>query len=321
VHATPSALFHRHTDSFLNNLNGALDGDIQSVHQARIATRRLREILPVVGGDLEDVMKTVRSAGRQLGKVRELDVMCTLLGSLGSRIPTTAAADLHRGMQALRARRVQARRAMIKSLERLDFSPLHDARANAAKRWQWIARLHERNSGSAQIWDRVVERSRQAADAVTRARAVYFPNRAHHARVAIKKLRYACEVLVETGLWHADAALKDLRRLQGALGDVHDLQVLDDTLAELATAEHVAPEPSAVRLMLESDLDRRYADYVGRRERIFALADACARAAERQGRWRLPTPLIAASVITAPIFIESMRPARRPQRPRIVSAV
>ena len=320
MHPTPSVLFHRHLDSFLNNLDGALNGDIDSVHHARIATRRLREVLPIVGGDLEDITKTVRSAGRQLGKVRELDVMCSLLDSFGSRIPTIAAADLHRGTQKLRTRRIRARRKMVKALEKLDFSPLHDARVDAGKRWRWIARLRE-SSGSVQIWDRIVERSRQAAEAVTGARAVYFPNRAHRARIAIKKLRYACEVAVETGLWHADAALRDLRRLQGALGDVHDLQVLDDTLAALAPTEHVAPEPSAVRLMLETDLDRRYADYVGRRERIFMIAGACARAADRQGSWRIPTPLIAASVVTAPIFIESLRSPRRAPRPRIVTAV
>ena len=32
----------------LEHLPGVLDADIDSVHQARIATRRLREVLPLV---------------------------------------------------------------------------------------------------------------------------------------------------------------------------------------------------------------------------------------------------------------------------------
>src|SRR5262245_20241520 len=55
----------------------ALAGDTGGVHQARVASRRLREVIPVVGGPLALVARAkreVRGVTRALGPVRELDV-------------------------------------------------------------------------------------------------------------------------------------------------------------------------------------------------------------------------------------------------------
>ena len=43
MHVTPPDLIERHFDSLLNNLEGALDGNVEGIHQARVATRRLRD--------------------------------------------------------------------------------------------------------------------------------------------------------------------------------------------------------------------------------------------------------------------------------------
>lgn len=315
MEVTPSALVQRHFNSLLDSLDGALDGDVESVHQTRVATRRLREVLHLVDGDSRHVMGAVKSAGRHLGRVRDLDVLSSLLDSLGSRIPTTAAVDVHRVTHAVRTRRHEARRKMVKGLEQLDLPALRDVvtkRALRGDRW-WAPRLRsERAEWTTRMWDRINERSRIAVAAVARTRAIYLPNRVHHARIAIKRFRYALEVVADAGLWQAEAALKELRRLQSLLGDVHDLQVLGETFAELTPKEQMAAtEASPIRALLEDELARHYADYAKRRDRVFLIAEACRRAAKRQGSWRIPVPLVAATVVAAPVFIESLRSLRR----------
>ena len=309
MHVTPPVLIERHFDTLLNNLEGALDGDVEGIHQARVATRRLREVLPLVDGDGRRATGRIRSAGRHLGKVRELDVMSSLLDSLGSRIPTTAAAELHSASQTLRTRRLESRREMVKALERLNLAELRDETLKDVSHWRWMSRIRH-GDWETRIWERVLERGEKAAAQAQRTHAVYLPNRAHRARVAIKKFRYALEVESETGLWRAETALKDLRRLQNMLGDVHDLQVLANTIVELTPVpdDGVSERRSALTGILEDDLAQRYAEYARRRDRVVRIAEACARVEHRrEQRWRRRAPLVAAAVITAPALVESCR--------------
>ena len=309
MHVTPPVLIERHFDSLLNNLEGALDGDVEGVHQARVATRRLREVLPLVDGDGRRATGRIRTAGRHLGKVRELDVMSSLLDSLGSRIPTTTAAELHSASQILRTRRLESRREMVKALERLNLAELRDETVKDVSHWRWMSRIRH-GDWATRIWERVLERGDKAAAQAQRTHAVYLPNRAHRVRVAIKKFRYALEVASETGLWRAETALKDLRRLQNMLGDVHDLQMLANTIVELTPVpgDGVPERRSVLTAILEHDLAQRYAEYARRRDRVVRIAEACARVEHRRGqRWRRRVPLVAAAVITTPVLVESCR--------------
>src|ERR671921_161257 len=62
-------------------LPGARTGDVASIHQARVATRRLREALPVLGGGPRGrkLERRVRDLTQALGPVRELDVALLML--------------------------------------------------------------------------------------------------------------------------------------------------------------------------------------------------------------------------------------------------
>jgi CHAD domain-containing protein len=73
------ALLRQRLVSLLTAMPAAQEGDETSVHQARVASRRLREALPVLGaradGDaLDRAEKRVKRITRALGPVRELDV-------------------------------------------------------------------------------------------------------------------------------------------------------------------------------------------------------------------------------------------------------
>ena len=313
VTTSPPQLAQRHLDTVLANLPGVFDGDTDSVHQARIATRRLREVLPLLT-EAEQVTNTIRSAGQQFGHVRELDVMSGLLESLSDRVPISAATELHALRQTVRKRRDDARRAMVKAIERLDLPSLRDALRTNGNRRRWnpvgTAIRLRRPSWVGSIWMRIIDRKDEAVRAVERAPAVYLPNRTHQARIAVKKLRYAVEVAADTGVWNPPRVLKDLRRLQGVLGDEHDLQVLMDLVSERPAENGAAPHESVVNILLMADIRRLHGEYARQRSRVFKIADVCTHAAGHSRR-RIPVPLVAAAVFTAPLVLESFRPPRQ----------
>jgi CHAD domain-containing protein len=305
---TPERLAHSHFDTLLSELPAAFNGSVEGIHQARVATRRLREVLPLVDAPAS-VTESVKSAGRQLGHARELDVMGDLLDSLGRRLPTAAAAELYAARQAVRERQQAARRAMVKALEKLDVPAVRRTFDKQASKTAWSLPPLFAAAWAAPIWTRIAQRSRAAVAAVEQAPGTYFPNRMHRARVAVKKLRYAVELAGSTGVWRQERVLKDLRRLQALLGDQHDAHVLADALDDLLGA----PQPtttatSFVKAALAGDLARYQVQYLRWRDRIPAIAAAseCA-AARARHRWRVPGPLVAASLFTAPMALVSVR--------------
>jgi CHAD domain-containing protein len=269
----------------------------------------LREVLPLVG-DLHasSVAETLRAAGRHLGRVRELDAMSTLLDTASNRI-SAGGAVAHAVRRALRDRQIAQRRDMVKTLERLDLAALRDVFAADRRRiGVWAARpadLLRTPPWVGTLWARIATRSSAAVESVNRAPGVYFPQRAHRARIAVKKLRYAVEAATDTGMWRPQRLLKDLRRIQSILGDLHDAQILSDALGELVPGT-ATTDLAPLKDVLEDDVVRHHAEYMRRRDRIFAIADACARAATHRGARRRRTgSLIAAAVLAAPLVLLS----------------
>lgn len=115
-------------------LPAARNGHVRSLHQARVATRRLREALPLVASKprrrrLERVVRQIR---RALGPVRELDVALQMLDDLraSKQAPTTAISELKRVILDERGR---LHAEMLRRLERCDIPKLRK-RALAAGR-------------------------------------------------------------------------------------------------------------------------------------------------------------------------------------------
>jgi len=82
-------------------LHGLEDGDVRAVHRTRVASRRLREVLPILQLDpevSEKLSRRLRKVTQRLGVVRELDVLLALIDELAGsdRYPTTALARVGR---------------------------------------------------------------------------------------------------------------------------------------------------------------------------------------------------------------------------------
>src|SRR3954471_16927543 len=78
-------LLSKRLDQFTRMLQALGEGDVSALHRTRVATRRLREILPVLElkAELADRLgKRLKKVTGQLGTVRELDVLSDLVAAL-----------------------------------------------------------------------------------------------------------------------------------------------------------------------------------------------------------------------------------------------
>jgi CHAD domain-containing protein len=280
-------LLAAHIAEFLAELPVIRDGRPEGVHNARVASRRLRELLPLVSetARMAQAESLITNATRQLGTVRDLDVMIGLLDRKAAMVPAAALA-VAAARRTLTGRRTLEQRALIKALEHLDLDrlavPSHPRRALALPtgpfRWRapWERTLR----------DRVGRRAEQLHDAIAHATGVYFPNRLHSVRIAVKKLRYAVEAAAHLGAWHRPRLLKDLRRIQAGLGDLHDAEILRQRVGTLIDADVPAHETTALIAALGADIGLLHESYLGRRDRLHLIADVCGRDAAPRVRFR-----------------------------------
>src|SRR6478735_10737013 len=80
-------LLHKRLERFTQMLQGLDEGDVRALHQTRVASRRLREILPVlqVEPDVASRLgRRLRKVTQRLGGVRELDVLSLLIEELAA---------------------------------------------------------------------------------------------------------------------------------------------------------------------------------------------------------------------------------------------
>ena len=168
--------------------------------------------------------------------------------------------------------RLAGMRRLIKTLERLDVDAVLGG----------ITTRHPsgpRNRLGARAWrdhlrQLLRERAATASEKIAHATGVYFPNRSHGARIAVKKLRYAAEISDATGASNLKSAIKSLRKGQEVLGEMHDRAALSDTLAGYVDRDHVtADHITLTSQVLEGEILDLHARYLARRS---ALCDACA---------------------------------------------
>jgi len=130
LHATPTltALLDRQTHILRTQLDGVYDSGVDAIHDARVATRRIRELLALVprvpGRDDEDhAARGYRKIGRALGKVRDVDVQIALIRSLENHAPQTGP-SMVLVRQYHEDDRLGKSRDLIKTLERIDVDTL-----------------------------------------------------------------------------------------------------------------------------------------------------------------------------------------------------
>jgi CHAD domain-containing protein len=283
----------------LNRLTLALrvvdNGDSRSLHRARIASRRLRELLPLLELHPDRAKKLgrrLRKVTRRLGTVRELDVLMLLIDELHvsrrqhggalSRVGVPVSKQRDKARKRLfAADPVGALRRVAKRLGRVadDLQERKDS-ARGPQVWQWAVEA------------RVARRADRLRGAIDAAGAVYLPERLHAVRVALKKLRYALELATElagskTAVDKNTADLRALKRAQDNLGRMHDLQTLTERVREVQAA--IAPpnltiwrELDMLVEALDDDCRRLHARYMRTRSSLVTITEKLS--ARRKGQ-------------------------------------
>jgi CHAD domain-containing protein len=271
-------LLNSRLERFTRMLHGFAEGDVRALHRTRVASRRLREILPVL--ELEpDVARRfgrrLRKVTERIGVVRELDVLTLLIEELhdsGKHDSATVA----RIATAVAEARARARDRLFAKL------PTSELRRIATKLGKVARHLREERQPS-RGWQWAVEarlthRAMTLKHALIEAGALYLPERLHAVRIAVKKLRYALEVAVDATGVAAAGDLQTLKRGQESLGRLHDLQILIDRVRQIQ-ASMEPPDVSmwrnidALITALENDCRRLHARFMRSQAAVRAVCD------------------------------------------------
>ena len=200
--------------------------DPDAVHDLRVAIRRCRSVAAVMEEvDPDSSWPKMRRLGRklfrQLGELRDTQVLeewVEKLGDEGDPVRIALSAKL-------KAREAELRDAAVAVATKFD-----------EKAWHKLERGLERRSHmvppdglAAQCL--ALERLEAAKELHAQALKADKPRAWHELRIGIKRFRYTVEALLPAKyeVWG-----DDLKHVQDLLGEVHDLDVLTDTTADVA---------------------------------------------------------------------------------------
>ncbi len=268
----------RQLDALSGNLPDAVAGDVEALHRARVASRRLREILAVLAPGKGDTGRrawrkaqtAVRGITRALGGVRELDVALGLLDEIVSSHPSLTAA-------------VMASRAVVDDARRSSASEMEEAVKGIdlpKLAGQIEALVNVRGDGRAALGslglgERIRENASRLDEKVAHAGTLFAMDRLHKVRIAAKKLRYLLELVEQFSRIGTRRAVNRLRGMQDLLGRMHDLGVLADHVRRA-----IAPNPGAADVKnlldaIEQEIHGLHAQYLARVGTLAHVVDEC----------------------------------------------
>ena len=230
--AALSQSLRRNASTLASASGRAKRGEVRGINRLRVASRRLREATPaaaaVAGVDDARLVRDLRRLTKGLGLVRELDVSRAVLAKFAERErwPTAVVAQVDDFCERARRRAFDDARAVLESL---------DARG-ARRRLRAIADAIDQQgmkpAGRAVLPARLRECGRTLIREINEAGTLYAPLPLHRVRIAVKKLRYVVELAGEP----VPGSLRRLKKIQSALGRLHDAQVLQSRIDEMAAA-------------------------------------------------------------------------------------
>jgi CHAD domain-containing protein len=270
--ALPPAV-RRVVAAFLRHLRLARSSGVRHVHEARVASRRLREVLPVaLDDDGAELRREIRRLARAMGRVRELDVSLGLLASptIREHWPPPTLARVERELTRDRGR---AQDAMAKRIARVDVTAL-------GRELRALARVVAVPAHAADVDSRLMARRRARAralrDALEDVGTVYAPSSLHEVRIAAKKLRYSLEWTQTAVGPVVRTQMAELRAAQQVLGEIQDLHTLQARIRRMAAGRPI--DRSTVRalnagsLRIEAVGRQLHAQFVALTPRLLALA-------------------------------------------------
>jgi CHAD domain-containing protein len=233
-----------------------LDIDPEGVHQARVATRRLRSDLRTFRRLVEpehaaELRAELRWLGSTLGAVRDGDVLLERMRESATRLPVEHAAGAAEVIRTLEADRDAAHAALLATMRDRRYLDLLDtlvAEANAP------ALQPDAERAAGEVVPKLVRRPwRSLAKAAAKLRKKPSDAELHQLRIRTKRVRYAAEAVSPVVGRSARALARAAADLQGVLGDLNDAVVAERWLASWSDARPSGPGVAAAVLLAENE--------------------------------------------------------------------
>ena len=206
-----------------------LDVDPEGVHQARVATRRLRSDLRTFRSLLaSDFASSLRDElgwlAAVLGEVRDGDVLLARLRARSAELAADDQAGAVRVLSALENERAAAHTRLVETLASERYLTLLDTLVEAAN--APVLRQDAAAAPAADVvpellrrpWHKLEKRVRRLGDDPT-------DEELHEIRIRTKRVRYAADAVVPVVGKPARGLARAAAGLQGALGDLNDAVV------------------------------------------------------------------------------------------------
>jgi CHAD domain-containing protein len=221
-----------------------LGEDIESLHQMRVATRRMRagmdmfaSVLPVRAGRLRAELGWLAAL---LGEVRDLDIQLGRFDDWTEEMPGDHREALDELADLLAGHRVQARRALLEALDSRRYERLVSGLVAMLVQGPSSRSTAGRAPAVTTMPELIEERHRAAGKAARRAKRTGAATDYHRLRIRCKRLRYALEFA--SGLYDGELKgfVRQMTRLQDALGSMQDAAVASSRLQVIALTEEGA---------------------------------------------------------------------------------
>ncbi len=236
------------------HLPAARQGDMEAIHQSRVALRRLRSTLRLLRRHLEPVAAdgfddALRRLGRALGAARDWDVFTR------ETMPAIREADPHaQALDALVVPAGRAREAAHDALRLVLHAPLTDAVLADLRRWAGLAIAffpeHDAERRLAREAPDMLDRLAQRVRRRGRSLAKQDDEARHDLRKALKALRYGIGML---DTLYENRRVKPYRKALGTLQD--DMGQLNDAIAAVELVHRLPDGPE--RQVVQRWSDRR----------------------------------------------------------------
>jgi CHAD domain-containing protein len=266
----PQQLVDQRVRRFMKLLPEVLNGErAEAVHDLRVWSRRLQEILKVIFfADEENgaasLIRALRRARRSLSEWRDSDVLIALvvrrirrLHSDEQRAWEVVRESLvkRREKQMHRARRKLAKRELFvvpSTIEGLLKQKLIQGDSNdEALDAQFIVTLSGSIAEASADWQAALARAAESAN----------PADTHNFRICTKRLRYRLELARDLGHKELRSQLISLKALQDTLGEWHDrVELAQSASRALANADFLNDQPRAASLLLRRLARERLAE-------------------------------------------------------------
>lgn len=266
-------LFAQQLRSMRRHEDGSRSGeDIESVHQMRVAIRRMRTLFGLIGGHYRG--KTVAKYGgglrriaRALGRIRDLDVLILDLQDFQATQPEPTRTALDEIISILDARRTRFRKRLNARFDSKSYSRFVRQFRRLCRKTGRGARPVPRRETPHQV-RHVLPLLLHERFAIVRAYDTVLPaaedSALHALRVEFKQLRYALEFFLPLLGSTAKGFLVEVKAMQDLLGRINDIAIFTEYVQGL---EGLRPEQSDAIASYIADRDH---ELIGLREQFYA---------------------------------------------------